>query len=55
VRFTLSEDVTAAIPPGDVRLFRLAMSLAADFRPLTAEERIKIIAETKGMTPLFRS
>ena len=53
VRFTLSEDVTAAIPPGDVRLFRLAMSLAAEFRPLTAEERTEILAETKGITPLF--
>jgi aryl-alcohol dehydrogenase-like predicted oxidoreductase len=55
VRFTLSEDVTAAIPPGDIRLFRLAMNLAAEFRPLTPEERIEILAETKDITPLFRS
>jgi len=53
VRFTLSEDVTAAIPPGDIRLFRLAMNLAAEFRPLTAEERAEVLAETKGITPLF--
>jgi aryl-alcohol dehydrogenase-like predicted oxidoreductase len=55
VRFTLSEDVTAAIPPGDIRLFRLAVSLAAQFTPLSVEERRALFAETDGMTPLFRS
>jgi predicted aldo/keto reductase-like oxidoreductase len=55
VHFTLSEDVTAAIPPGDIRLFNLAVSLAAEFHPLTPEERTEILAGTKGMVPLFRS
>jgi aryl-alcohol dehydrogenase-like predicted oxidoreductase len=55
VRFTLSEDITAALPPGDIRLFRLAQDLAAEFHPLTAEERREILAETKNMVPLFRS
>jgi aryl-alcohol dehydrogenase-like predicted oxidoreductase len=55
VRFTLSEDVTAAIPPGDIRLFRLAMNLAAEFQELTTEERAEIVAETEGMAPLFHS
>ena len=55
VRFTLSEDVTAAIPPGDIRLFRLALNLAAEFHALTAEERAEIVAETRGMVPLFHS
>ena len=55
VRFTLSEDVTAAIPPGDIRLFRLALDLAAEFEPLTAEDRERILANTVNMTPLFRS
>jgi aryl-alcohol dehydrogenase-like predicted oxidoreductase len=53
VRFTLSEDVTAALPPGDLRLFRLAMDLAAEFQPLTREERADILAETGNMVPLF--
>jgi predicted aldo/keto reductase-like oxidoreductase len=53
VRFTLSEDVTAAIPPGDLHLFRLAMRLAAEFHPLTMEERGEFLDETKGITPLF--
>ena len=55
VRFTLNEDVTAALPPGDIRLFRMAMNLAAEFRPLRAEERNEILAGTSGLTPLFRS
>lgn len=53
VRFTLSEDVTAALPPGDIRLYRLAVNLAAEFKPLTADEREKILAGTAGITPLF--
>jgi aryl-alcohol dehydrogenase-like predicted oxidoreductase len=55
VRFTLSEDVTAAIPPGDIRLFNLALDLAAQFSPLTPEERAGILAGTAGMEPLFHS
>jgi len=55
VRFTLSEDVTSAIPPGDIRLYRLAINLASEFTPLTADEREKILAGTEGIAPLFRS
>jgi hypothetical protein len=55
VRFTLSEDVTAAVPPGDIRLYRLAVNLAAEFQPLTGEERAKILAGTEGILPLFHS
>jgi aryl-alcohol dehydrogenase-like predicted oxidoreductase len=53
VRFTLSEDVTAAIPPGDIRLFRLALDLAEEFSPLSACERGRLLAETSGQIPLF--
>ncbi len=38
LRFTLSLPVTAAVTPGDIRLFRLAVELAGDLRPLTEEE-----------------
>jgi aryl-alcohol dehydrogenase-like predicted oxidoreductase len=55
VRFTLSEDVTAAIPPGDIRLFNLALELAEEFSPLTPEERSMILAGTAGMEPLFHN
>jgi predicted aldo/keto reductase-like oxidoreductase len=42
LRFTLSEDVTAAIPPGDERLFQMALEQASEFEPLSAAERQKL-------------
>ena len=38
LRFTLSHPVTAAIPPGDENIYRMALGLAAKFKPLTAAE-----------------
>jgi aryl-alcohol dehydrogenase-like predicted oxidoreductase len=55
LRFTLSEDVTAAIPPGDLRLFQMAVDLASEFRPLSAAERQTLLASTAGVEPLFRA
>jgi aryl-alcohol dehydrogenase-like predicted oxidoreductase len=54
LRFTLSEGVTAAIPPGDERLFRMALELAADLPPIGNEEREQLLASTRGLRPLFR-
>jgi len=53
LRFTLSEDVTAAIPPGDERLFLLALELAGGFTPLTPQERQQLLASTEGLQPIF--
>jgi aryl-alcohol dehydrogenase-like predicted oxidoreductase len=53
LRFTLSEDVTAALPPGDIRLFELARKLALTFKPLGADERAALLASTEGSRPLF--
>ena len=53
LRFTLSEDITAAIPPGDERIFRMALDLAADFKPLTPAERKQLLASARGIKPLF--
>jgi aryl-alcohol dehydrogenase-like predicted oxidoreductase len=38
LRFTLSHPVTAAIPPGDENLFRLALALGGKITPLEASE-----------------
>jgi len=54
VRFTLSEPVAAAIPPGDIRLFRQAMDIAADFEPLTDAERDILKDKAEELDPLFR-
>lgn len=55
LRFTLSEDITAAIPPGDEKLYALALELAADLKPLGAAERRKLLAGTAGVEPIFRA
>ncbi len=38
LRFTLSHPVTAAIPPGDEKLFRMALELGGKITPLEASE-----------------
>jgi aryl-alcohol dehydrogenase-like predicted oxidoreductase len=55
LRFTLSENVTAAIPPGDERLFRMALSLAHDLPPLSASERESLLAGTRNLRPLLKA
>jgi aryl-alcohol dehydrogenase-like predicted oxidoreductase len=55
LRFTLSEGVTAAVPPGDERLFRMALELAHDLPPLREDERRELLAGTRGLRPLFRT
>jgi aryl-alcohol dehydrogenase-like predicted oxidoreductase len=54
LRFTLSENVTAAIPPGDERLFRMALELASDLPPLSAHEREELLLSTRGLRPLLK-
>jgi aryl-alcohol dehydrogenase-like predicted oxidoreductase len=55
VRFTLSEDITAAIPPGEEKLFRMAIDFAEKFRPLTPKEREELLAQARGINPIFRA
>jgi len=55
LRFTLSEDVTAALPPGDEKLFTMAIRLARSFSPLTPDERKDLLARTTNLEPLFRT
>lgn len=54
MRFTLSEDITAAIPPGEEKFFRMALDFAA-FQPLSAAERQELLASAKGLEPIFRA
>jgi hypothetical protein len=53
LRFTLSEDVTAAIPPGYEKFLKIAMQIASSFKPLTASERQNLLASARGVTPIF--
>jgi len=53
--FTLSEDITAAIPPGEAKLFRLALDLAPGFKPLKTKEREALLASTQGVEPIMKA
>jgi len=53
LRFTLSEPVTSALPPGDERLFELALSVAERFKPLTQGERKELEAAAASLQPIF--
>lgn len=55
LRFTLSEDITAAIPPGEEKLYTLALDLASQFTPLTSAERAELEQLAHHIPPLFHS
>jgi aryl-alcohol dehydrogenase-like predicted oxidoreductase len=54
LRFTLSQPITAAIPPGDEQYFRRAMDVAQKFTPLREEEQKQLLASAAGVEPIFR-
>ena len=53
LRFTLSEDVTATVPPGDQRLFDMTLGIAESFTVLSDAERAALLGSVAGQTPLF--
>jgi predicted aldo/keto reductase-like oxidoreductase len=54
LRFTLSEPITAAIPPGEYRLFQMALSIASRFKRLGRKERELLQAKAVELQPIFR-
>ena len=53
LKFTLGQPVTAAIPPGDERIFRMALDLAPKIAPLTGDEKQELLALARTLDPLF--
>jgi len=53
LRWTLGHPITAAIPPGDERYFRLAMDVAQNYKPLEAHEEQALLAGAHGAEPIF--
>ena len=54
LRWTLSHPITAAIPPGDERYFRLAMDVAQNYKPLEAHEEQALLSGGHGLEPIFK-
>ncbi len=52
-RWTLSQPVTAAIPPGNPAWFRLALQIAGDFQPITEADTAALLGYVTGADPLF--
>ena len=42
LQFALGQPVTALLPPGDESLFRLALDLAPDIKPITAGDEHEV-------------
>jgi predicted aldo/keto reductase-like oxidoreductase len=54
IRFTLSLPITAAVTPGDIRLFRTAVEVANRFKPLSDEELAMVKKRAEGIDPIFK-
>jgi predicted aldo/keto reductase-like oxidoreductase len=54
LRYTLSKDITAAIPPGDAGFFWKAVEVARDFKPVTTAEIDQLGKLASGNPPLFK-
>jgi predicted aldo/keto reductase-like oxidoreductase len=54
LRFTLSHPVTAAVPPGEAELFKIALDLRNDLKPLNKKEIESIKAKAAEGIPLFK-
>jgi aryl-alcohol dehydrogenase-like predicted oxidoreductase len=53
LRWTLGHPITAAIPPGDEKFFRLAMDVAQNFKPLEPHEEQALLSGGHGLEPIF--
>ncbi len=52
LRYTLSQDITAAVMAGELRLWPMIIDAAKRFKPLTDEEQEKVISEASQYQPL---
>lgn len=53
LRFTLSQPIVAAIPPGEIDLFRKAMDIAQSFKPITEGELEELYQLASSLNPIF--
>ncbi len=53
LRWTLSQPVTAAIPPGHDNLFRMAMDIASGPLEVAPEEEEMLMASAQALQPIF--
>ena len=52
--FTLSQPVTTAIPPGEESLFRIAVDLAMNLKPISIDDLEKVKQMAESLNPIFQ-
>ncbi|MGF7400020.1 aldo/keto reductase [Thermoanaerobacterium thermosaccharolyticum] len=55
LRFTLSQPITAAIPPGDESYFPIALEVAENYKEITEDEINHLREFAKGVEPIFHA
>jgi hypothetical protein len=56
LRFTLNQEVTAAVPPGDEHIFDMVLQLASEPLPkLTISELALLKTRISALEPVFRA
>jgi aryl-alcohol dehydrogenase-like predicted oxidoreductase len=56
LRFALNQDITAAVPPGDERIFDMALDIASTpLPPLSASELTGLKTRLSSLEPVFRA
>ena len=55
LNFTLSQPVTAAIPPGEESLFRMALDHAMNFKPISKQDLEKVKQMAESLNPIFQA
>lgn len=53
LKYTLSKNVTAAIPPGESTLFLKALEFLNDFKPISENETKQLLSLAKNTNPIF--
>ena len=53
LKYTLSKNITAAVPPGKNTLFLKALEFMNDFQPISEQESTKLLALAKSTKPIF--
>jgi predicted aldo/keto reductase-like oxidoreductase len=53
LKYTLSKNITAAVPPGKNTLFLKALEFMNRYKPITVEETNKLITLARNTKPIF--
>ncbi len=52
LRYTLSQDITAAVLPGELSLWPVMLDTADHFKPMTVKEQQEVVGEASVYEPL---